>query len=140
VNGNRRLQLHESEELNALARRAVGKLLIFVLVWVLLTPFAHTEVVLPAVVLTTLFPTRRRSVLALAGVVVLADLVLRRSDGMPGPDATAGALIGAGVVLAGLSYLLFRCARSLERRPAAVQRHPLQWLNHVFWWLAARLW
>jgi len=140
VSGNGILQLHESERLAALAQRAGGKLLIWVAVAVLLTPFVHTEVVLPAVILTTLFPARRRALLSLAAVYVLANLVLRRSDGMAGPAVGVWSQLGAGAVLAGASYLLFRCARSFDRLPAAVRRHPLLWLHLGFWCLAAVLW
>jgi len=51
-----------------------------------------------------------------------------------------GTLLGAAGVLALLSFLLFRCARSYERLPGPVRRHPLLWLHLAFWCLAAALW
>jgi hypothetical protein len=126
---------HEHPSLVALAQTPTGRVVVWVTTAALLRPYDNAVFIIPVIALVSLWPERRALLLSL-GAVAFAIGYLLEQQGVslrtPGPAAVVPTLVTL-LLLVGLLYLCFRCARDWSRLPDAVRRRPQVWLHALMW-------
>ena len=139
---NRITQFHEHDGLVSVAQGALGKTGLWLAGLVLLSWHETSLLMLAAFSLVMLFPVRRRALLSLAALGVIAEGFLQWQGIGPtldnvGREALVGIkwpnlIVGTSIAVSGL-YVVFLVATRFDRLPAIVRQYPLVTLHGAVW-------
>ena len=135
---------HEHQRSIAFAQTLIGRVCLCVIAVFLLYLLKAPLVALPAIVLISFLPERRKWILTCGAMVFVIEKLLKGASQSGNTGKAASTLwlevIVAAVVILALLYIIWLAARNIDRLPAPVRKHPQICLHAIMWTLLVIVW